>query len=178
VCALNFSTKLVRTIFHSKKNSAGYYHKRTYVFCKVPVSHLGLQLTLNLLTTTIVAPPSNASKWQMGFNSAFKGLNLNFLGRFSKNSQISNSMKILPVGSELFHADRSLVYVGPVCTGTYLCRPSMYGNIFMSAQYVRKHIYVGPVCTGTYLCRSSMNGNIFMSAQYGREHIYVGPVCT
>jgi len=31
-------------------------------------------LTLNLLTTTIVAPPSNASKWQMGFNSAFKAL--------------------------------------------------------------------------------------------------------
>ena len=31
-------------------------------------------LTLNLLTTTIVAPPSNASKLQMGFNSAFKGL--------------------------------------------------------------------------------------------------------
>jgi hypothetical protein len=26
--------------------------------------------------TTIVAPPSNASKWQMGFNSAFKGLTL------------------------------------------------------------------------------------------------------
>ena len=34
-----------------------------------------LGLTLNLLTTTIVAPPSNASKWQMGFNSVFKGLN-------------------------------------------------------------------------------------------------------
>ena len=33
-------------------------------------------LILNLLTTTIVAPPSNASKWQMGFNSAFKGLKL------------------------------------------------------------------------------------------------------
>jgi len=31
-------------------------------------------LTLNLLTTTIVAPHSNACKWQMGFNSAFKGL--------------------------------------------------------------------------------------------------------
>ena len=27
-----------------------------------------------MLTTTIVAPPSNASKWQMGFNSEFKGL--------------------------------------------------------------------------------------------------------
>ena len=33
-----------------------------------------IPLTLSLLTTTIVAPPSNASKWQMGFNSAFKGL--------------------------------------------------------------------------------------------------------
>jgi hypothetical protein len=33
------------------------------------------ELTLNLLTTTIVAPPSNASKWQMGFNSALKWLN-------------------------------------------------------------------------------------------------------
>jgi len=31
-------------------------------------------LTLNLLTTTIFAPLSNASKWQMEFNSAFKGL--------------------------------------------------------------------------------------------------------
>jgi hypothetical protein len=39
----------------------------------IPSSHLH-RLTLNLLTTTIVAPPSNASKWQMGFNSAFKGL--------------------------------------------------------------------------------------------------------
>ena len=39
------------------------------------------RLTLNLLTTTIVAPPSNASKWQMGFNSAFKGLNAIFTDR-------------------------------------------------------------------------------------------------
>ena len=31
-------------------------------------------VNLNLLTTTIVAPPSNAIKRQMGFNSAFKGL--------------------------------------------------------------------------------------------------------
>ena len=34
----------------------------------------GRGLTINLLKTTIVAPPSNASKWQMVFNSAFKGL--------------------------------------------------------------------------------------------------------
>src|SRR5215468_7671731 len=32
-----------------------------------------MHLTLNLLTTTIVAPPSNASRWQMGFNLPFKG---------------------------------------------------------------------------------------------------------
>ena len=43
-------------------------------------------LTLNLLTTTIVAPPSNASEWQMGFNSAFKGLKLtNVLPSAAKN---------------------------------------------------------------------------------------------
>ena len=38
-------------------------------------------LTLNLLTTTIIAPPSNASKWQMGFNSAFKGIMHNALNQ-------------------------------------------------------------------------------------------------
>jgi hypothetical protein len=32
------------------------------------------QLTLILLTCTIGRAPNNASKWQMGFNSAFKGL--------------------------------------------------------------------------------------------------------
>ena len=41
------------------------------------ISRISRELTLNLLTTTIVAPPSNSSKWQMGFNSAFKELNAN-----------------------------------------------------------------------------------------------------
>jgi len=34
-------------------------------------------LTLNLLTWRIWLAPNNASKWQIGFNSAFKGLMLN-----------------------------------------------------------------------------------------------------
>jgi hypothetical protein len=38
------------------------------------VLHRRRLLTLIPLTSTIVATPSNASKWQMGFNSAFKGL--------------------------------------------------------------------------------------------------------
>jgi len=42
-------------------------------------------LTLNLLTTTIVAPPSNDSKWQMGFNSVFKGLILSFIALFYRS---------------------------------------------------------------------------------------------
>ena len=47
-------------------------------------------LTLNPLTTTVVAPPSNASKWQMGFNSAFKGLTslyCNLEGQTERNSR-------------------------------------------------------------------------------------------
>ena len=37
--------------------------------------HLGLKtLTLNLLTWKIWWAPNNASRWQMGFNSAYKGL--------------------------------------------------------------------------------------------------------
>jgi len=33
-------------------------------------------------------------------------MKLNFQDSFSKNTQISNFMKIRPVGAELFHADR------------------------------------------------------------------------
>jgi hypothetical protein len=46
------------------------------VHCGSQSSPVSQYLNLNLLTTTIVAPPSNASKWQMGFHSAFKGLNI------------------------------------------------------------------------------------------------------
>jgi hypothetical protein len=57
------------------------------------------QLTLNLLTTTIVAHPSNASKWQMRFNSAFKGL---------KSKEVNNSCRGLdrPCGFQQVEAPR------------------------------------------------------------------------
>ena len=40
----------------------------------------GWDLTLILLTWTIWRAPTNASKWRMGFNSAFKGLIGGWLG--------------------------------------------------------------------------------------------------
>jgi hypothetical protein len=49
------------------------------------VHHIYMHLTLNLLMTTIVAPPSNASKWQMGFNLVFKGLISFFTNNFTSS---------------------------------------------------------------------------------------------
>jgi hypothetical protein len=56
---------------------------------KVSFIPVRFQLTLNLLKTTIVAPHCNGSKWKMGFNSAFKGLNKIFSCQiFDKHSNI------------------------------------------------------------------------------------------
>ena len=52
-----------------------------------------INLTLNLLTTTIVAPPSNASKWQMGFNSAFKGLNCKAFELYSEGNWLLSELE-------------------------------------------------------------------------------------
>jgi hypothetical protein len=62
------STTIIRNFWHSEKTS--HDHKAWINLFKMAADST---LTLNLLTTTIVAPPSNGSKWQMGFNSAFKG---------------------------------------------------------------------------------------------------------
>jgi hypothetical protein len=58
--------------FYLKKGASNFVFNS--VIFRVQSEGFSVFLTLNLLTTTIVAPPSNASKWQMGFNSAFKGL--------------------------------------------------------------------------------------------------------
>ena len=42
---------------------------------QLPAAFYCRRLTLILLTWTIWRAPTNASKWRMGFNSAFKGLN-------------------------------------------------------------------------------------------------------
>jgi hypothetical protein len=44
------------------------YTTDTIITAVMNTEHFSRILTLNLLTTTIVAPPSNAGKWQMGFN--------------------------------------------------------------------------------------------------------------
>jgi hypothetical protein len=62
-----FSTPLFRKLSHSRKNWARYDNNEYWSSCKVP-------LTLILLTWRIRWAPNNASKWQMGFNSVFKGL--------------------------------------------------------------------------------------------------------
>ena len=46
----------------------------TYLWKLNTENNLCLFLTLILLTWTIWRAPTNASKWRMGFNSAFKGL--------------------------------------------------------------------------------------------------------
>ena len=76
-----FSTAFYSTTFvwnnpHSNKNSARYYHKRSWVFMQS------------------ICYSCRISK------------NWNFLHRFSKNPQIWNFTKIYPVGAELFHANR------------------------------------------------------------------------
>jgi len=51
------------------------YKARKYVVFKLILwSHLRRKLTLTLLTWRTWWAPNNVSKWQMGFNSAFKGL--------------------------------------------------------------------------------------------------------
>ena len=61
---------------------------------------LAVCLTLNLLTTTIVAPPSNASKWQMVFNSAFKGLKMHVKVKVSLSLKACKESFVDPRGEK------------------------------------------------------------------------------
>jgi len=76
---VTYSQRLVSKVYPTMCRRNAEFGQYT-PFIKLHGDHLDDgPLTLNQLKTTIVAPPSNASKWQMGFNSAFKGLKLRCL---------------------------------------------------------------------------------------------------
>jgi len=78
MCILIFTTDFVWNTRHNKNNSAGYYHKWTYVF---------------MYSTPLFLYNSKKKK------------NLNFHNRFSKNIHIPNLINIRLVLDELFHAE-------------------------------------------------------------------------
>ena len=91
-------------------------------------------LTLNLLMTTIVAPASNARKWQMGFNSAFKGL------------------RIMEITTK--YLEQSLLGTSKLHSPSYF-KPNGFYHIYLhkkkSHAHTLSHIYL---TYASYLCRS------------------------
>ena len=81
LCIILHLSKASKSWFSPKKKryrwkGSKFYGQRNESACKIVFLNISFQnrgasLTLNLLTTTTVSPPSNAGKWQMGFNSAF-----------------------------------------------------------------------------------------------------------
>ena len=66
MCRAKFTINIIIIIIKLTCDWATCWHSLTW---------LEVSLTLNPLTWKIFWAPNNASKWQMGFNSAFKGLN-------------------------------------------------------------------------------------------------------
>ena len=87
MCVLIYFTIFVRKFFYSKKNTSIYYN--------IYFNFLLLYSSLHISTGLHV------------FLSDFNGYLIFFFATdFSENSQIYNSVKISPVGAELFRADR------------------------------------------------------------------------
>jgi len=89
---------LVKSIWSPTSHSKTFYIHIKYIYLIIQVSNNGI-LTLILLMWRIWWAPNNASRWQIGFNSAFKGLNLE-LRDFRTSSFAGN---ISGTGSISFH---------------------------------------------------------------------------
>jgi len=68
---INRNERFSDTISREKRIKHSFYVE----YISPDVWRFSKTLTLILLTSRIWWAPNNASKWQMGFNSAFKGLN-------------------------------------------------------------------------------------------------------
>jgi hypothetical protein len=66
-----------------KLNSDACVEYQSLFIAEGPASNLWICLTLTPLMWRIWWAPNNASRWQMGFNSEFKGLNTTWVFRFA-----------------------------------------------------------------------------------------------
>jgi len=106
-CAFWFSLQLLSETFLILRRTERDVIKNVYrSSCEVPFILVRSSLTLTPLMWRIWWA-NNVNKWQMGFNSAFKGLNLNLPDRFFFRNTLNYRiwMKIRLVGAEL-RADR------------------------------------------------------------------------
>ena len=76
-------------------------------------SDCGVTLTLILLTWRIWRAPNNASKWQMGFNLAFKGLTIHF--HLVLRLRVRGAMPLLPLYTFVTWTETTLRYYSPKC---------------------------------------------------------------
>ena len=92
---------------------------RLNLVCVIPFPHPCRRLTLTPLTWKIWWAPNNASKWQTGFNLAFKGLKKIFTASFRETCQwLKFSLNWLRAQSRVSPAVGLLPLVsGPACLG-------------------------------------------------------------
>jgi hypothetical protein len=103
-------------------------------------------LTLILLTWSIGWVPNNASKWQMGFNSAFKGLNDSDINITYENNYISkvNDLNFLGLNinntlSGKIHIEKILPKLSSACFAIRAVKPFMSPQMLKAIYYTQFH---------------------------------------